>query len=111
MGTYRYILYKIDQESMKVVVESQGGPETSYEDFVKLLPEADCRYGVYDYDFEDKEGCKKSKIVFLAWSPDTAKVRAKMLYAATKDTFRRQLDGVHLEIQGTDLSEVELKVV
>ena len=38
-----------------------------YENFVATLPEFECRYGVYDYDYTDKEGCQKSKIVFFAW--------------------------------------------
>lgn len=108
---YRYILYRIDLDSMTVIVEATGAQDASYQELIDKLPENDCRYAVYDYDFENDEGCKKSKIVFLAWSPDTSKVKAKMLYAASKDNFRRQLDGVHIEIQGTDLSEVELKEI
>lgn len=39
-------------------------------------------------------------------TPDTAKVRSKMLYASSKDALRRTLVGIAIEVQGTDLSEV-----
>ena len=44
-------------------------------------------------------------------SPDTAKVKNKMVYASSKDTFRQQLDGVQIELQGTDMSEVDYKII
>lgn len=34
-----------------------------------------------------------------------------MLYATTKDRFRRELDGVHYEIQATDPTEMDLEVI
>lgn len=39
-------------------------------------------------------------------SPDTAKVRTKMLYASSKDRIKRELDGIQVEVQATDASEV-----
>ena len=34
-----------------------------------------------------------------------------MLYATSKDKFRRELDGVHYEIQATDPTEMDLEVL
>lgn len=39
-------------------------------------------------------------------SPDIAKVRTKMLYASSKDRFKRELDGIQVELQATDPSEM-----
>ena len=44
-------------------------------------------------------------------SPDTAKIKAKMLYASSKDALRKKLVGVATEIQATDLSEVAYDTV
>jgi hypothetical protein len=41
--------------------------QASYESFTEMLPEHECRYGLYDHDYIDIEGCQKSKIVFFAW--------------------------------------------
>lgn len=47
----------------------------------------------------------------LIRSPDISRIRAKMLYATTKERFRRELDGVHYEIQATDPTEMDLEVL
>lgn len=44
-------------------------------------------------------------------SPDTAKIKPKMIYASSKDGLRKKLDGVYTEIQCTDLSEVSHETV
>jgi len=43
-------------------------------------------------------------------SPDTSRVRSKMIYASSKDRFKRELDGIQVELQATDPSEMGLDV-
>lgn len=62
---YRYIVFKI--ENQQVVVEKLGNPQDNYDDFTASLPENECRYAVYDFDFTTNENCQKSKIYFVAW--------------------------------------------
>eukprot|EP00850_Spirogloea_muscicola_P018841 SM000177S03174 [mRNA] locus=s177:3137:3910:- [translate_table: standard] len=107
--TYRYIIFKI--EGNQIVVEKVGDPSATYDDFAASLPETDCRYSVFDYDFVTEDNCQKSKIFFIAWSPDESRVRSKMTYASSKDRFRRELDGVHFELQATDASEMDISVI
>ncbi|KAM7499651.1 hypothetical protein LguiA_024065 [Lonicera macranthoides] len=106
---YRFIIYKI--ESQQVIVEKLGGPGESYENFTSSLPADECRYAVFDFDFTTDENCQKSKIFFIAWSPDTSKVRMKMVYASSKDRFKRELEGIQFELQATDPSEMSLDIV
>ncbi|XP_038679243.1 actin-depolymerizing factor 1-like [Tripterygium wilfordii] len=108
---YRFIVFKIDEKAQQVKVDRAGESKESYEDFTACLPADECRYAVYDFDFTTKENCQKSKIFFVAWSPDTSRVRSKMLYASSKDRFRRELDGVQVELQATDPSEISLDIV
>ncbi|XP_010906282.1 actin-depolymerizing factor isoform X2 [Elaeis guineensis] len=65
--THRYVIFKINEKQKEVVVEKTGGPAESYDDFMASLPENDCRYAVYDFDFVTDENCQKSKIFFIAW--------------------------------------------
>jgi tRNA U34 2-thiouridine synthase MnmA/TrmU len=44
-------------------------------------------------------------------SPDSSKIKQKMLYAASKDALRKKLVGVATEIQATDLSEISHDIV
>uniref|UniRef100_A0A7N0UR69 ADF-H domain-containing protein n=1 Tax=Kalanchoe fedtschenkoi TaxID=63787 RepID=A0A7N0UR69_KALFE len=106
---YRFIIFKI--EDQQVVVEKLGSPEETYDDFQNSLPANECRYAVFDFDFITDENCQKSKIFFIAWSPDTSRVRSKMVYASSKDRFKRELDGIQVELQATDPSEMSLDIV
>ncbi|KAM7494227.1 hypothetical protein LguiB_028836 [Lonicera macranthoides] len=108
---YRYIIFKINEAIQQVTVEKVGNPGDSYEDFTSSLPLDECRYAVYDFDFTTDENCQKSKIFFVAWAPDTSKVRSKMVYASSKDRFKRELDGIQVELQATDPSEMSLDIV
>ncbi|XP_050226845.1 actin-depolymerizing factor-like [Mercurialis annua] len=108
---YRFIVFKIEEKIQQVTVETVGQPQQTYDDFTASLPANECRYAVYDLDFTTNENVQKSKIFFVAWSPDTSKVRSKMLYASSKDRFRRELDGVQVELQATDPSEMSFDIV
>ncbi|XP_051130689.1 actin-depolymerizing factor-like isoform X2 [Andrographis paniculata] len=108
---HRYVIFKIDEKKREVVVDKTGSPAESYEDFVASLPESDCRYAVFDFDFVTSENCQKSKIFFITWSPSVSPIRAKMLYATSKERFRRELQGIHYEIQATDSTEMDPDII
>ncbi|CAI9288899.1 unnamed protein product [Lactuca saligna] len=108
---YRFIVFKIEDKSHQVVVEKLGLPNESYNDLLNNLPSNECRYAVFDFDFVTKENCQKSKIVFFAWSPDSSRVRSKMIYASSKDRFKRELDGIQFELQATDVGEMSLDII
>lgn len=109
--SHRFIIFALNDAKTEIVV-SKASNESNYEDFVNELPENDCRYAVYDFEYETASGeGKRSKIVFYIWSPDTAPVKSKMIYASSKDALRRALNGVSTEVQGTDFSEVAFETV
>lgn len=64
---HRYVVFKLDDTMQQVVVDKIGEQTATYEDFCKSLPDNDCRYAVFDYDFTTDENCHKSKIFFIAW--------------------------------------------
>lgn len=108
---YKFILFGLNDQKTEIVVK-ETSTDQSYDAFLEKLPEDDCLYVVYDFEYEisGTEG-KRSKIVFFTWSPDTAPVRSKMVYASSKDALRRALNGVSADIQGTDFSEVSYENV
>ncbi|CAK9164967.1 unnamed protein product [Ilex paraguariensis] len=108
---HRFIVFKIEEKIHQVTIEKLGQPEESYDDFTSSLPDNECRYAVYDFDFTTNDNCQKSKIFFIAWSPDASRVRSKTLYASSKDRFERELDGIQVELQATDPSEMSLDIV
>lgn len=64
---YRYLIFKLN--GAEVSVEKAAPPTATYADFLKDLPD-DCRWVVYDLDFEIGNGQKHSKITFIIWAPD-----------------------------------------
>ncbi|MFS7958596.1 putative actin-depolymerizing factor domain, ADF/Cofilin, ADF-H/Gelsolin-like domain superfamily [Helianthus anomalus] len=106
---YRFVTFKI--EDQQVIIDKIGGPNETYDDFTNSLPVNECRYAVFDFDFTTDENVQKSKIFFITWCPDTSKVRMKMVYASSKDRFKRELDGIQVELQATDPSEMSLDIV
>ncbi|KAK6942928.1 Actin-depolymerizing factor homology domain [Dillenia turbinata] len=109
--TYRFIVFKIEEKQKQVIVEKLGEPGQTYEDFTACLPADECRYAIYDFEFLTEGNVPKSRIFFIAWSPDTSRVRSKMIYASSKDRFKRELDGIQVELQATDPSEMGLDVI
>ncbi|XP_031131520.1 actin-depolymerizing factor 5-like [Ipomoea triloba] len=110
---HRYIVFKFEEESgmLRLKVEKVGGAGESYEDLAASLPKDDCRYAVFDFDFVTLDNCRKSKIFFIAWAPAESRVRAKMVYATSKDGLRRALEGIHYEVQATDPTEMGMDVI
>ncbi|XP_010055150.1 actin-depolymerizing factor 8 [Eucalyptus grandis] len=108
---YRFIVFKIEEKIQQVTIEKLGSPEETYDDFSSSLPADECRYAVFDFDFTTDENCQKSKIFFIAWAPETSRVRSKMLYASSKDRFKRELDGIQVELQATDPSEMSIDII
>ena len=101
----KFLIYKIEGD--EVVTEHVGeNGDNSFASFVELLPENDCRFAVYDMEFETNDGRQVNKLVLVAWSPDTAKIKAKMVYSGTKDAVKRALQGISTNVTATDLSEL-----
>ncbi|CAM8944817.1 unnamed protein product [Rhodiola kirilowii] len=91
---YRFIIFKIHcQKSRRALITDEHPP----------------RPPLYPPLITD-EHCQKSKIFFIAWSPDTSR-ESKMVYASSKDRFKRELDGIQVELQATDPSEMSLDIV
>ena len=113
---HRFVVFKIDERSRAVLVDKVGGPGEGYEELVAALPGDDCRYAVYDYDFTVEDAtatgeAPRSKIFFVSWSPEAAGVRSKMVYASSREGFRKELDGVQVDLQATEPSELTLDVL
>ncbi|KAL4422340.1 hypothetical protein ABPG75_008537 [Micractinium tetrahymenae] len=105
-ATYKWALWQVDDSGQSVIIAAVGDKGSSWDDFLAALPDADCRYGVFDFDFQTVDGQKLHKMIFLNWAPDSARVKAKMMYASTKDFFKSHLDGLSLEFQASDREEI-----
>ena len=66
------------------------------------------RYAVFDYEFKKAEtGLTQDKLVFVYYCPEDAKIKHKMIYAASKDSLVKPLDGIAKLIQANDKRDLE----
>jgi len=113
---HRFVVFKVDDALQRVVVDKVGARAAGFGDLTSNLPADDCRYAVYDYDFTVEDAtatgeAPRSKIFFVSWSPEAAGVRSKMVYASSCEGFRKELDGVQVDLQATEPSELTLDVL
>lgn len=47
----KYIVYKLSDDKKHIVVEKSSS-DTAYDTFVGDLPETECRYAIYDFEYE-----------------------------------------------------------
>lgn len=105
---YKFIIFKIDEHRKQVIVEKLGDISLGHEDLISFFPTDECRYAVYNFEQLTKGNVPKSRIFFIGWLPDTARVRSKMVYANFKDMFKRELGGSQVELRATVLSDMSL---
>jgi len=111
----KYIIYKLSDDKSQIVVHKTFPGENDepltgeelHEKFIAELQDNGCCYAAYDFEYSlgESEG-KRSKIFFVSWNSDNAGIREKMVYSSSKDALRKALQGIALEMQGTDFSEV-----
>ncbi|GBF98059.1 hypothetical protein Rsub_10287 [Raphidocelis subcapitata] len=92
-SAFKWITFRVDDSGKTVVPDRLGGKASPYSEFVAALPPSDCRYGGEA-------------------APESAPIKTKMMYAATKDFFKGFLDGTGAELQANeaaDVSEEEIR--
>ena len=104
----KFIIYKIDGPN---IISEQQSESDDFDTFLAALPPDDCRYAIYDMDFETNDGRPGNKLVMVAWSPDTAKVKSKMVYAGSKDAMSRAMVGISTKVTATDMSELTKEII
>ncbi|KAN0110148.1 hypothetical protein V8E51_006535 [Hyaloscypha variabilis] len=114
----KFIIYKLSDDYKEIVIEetSENGDWDFFRE--KLLSAQSKsktgkvgkgpRYAIYDFDYELAAGeGSRSKITFIAWSPDDAGIQPKMVYASSKDALKRALNGIATEFQANDEEDIE----
>ena len=104
---HRWVTFTIKDKAF-VGVESKGDRAADFNAFSATLnPENPC-YAIFDFEWA-QDGATRSKLIFVSWIPDTAKVQQKMIYASTKESLKSKIEGGLVEIQATDKSEIAIE--
>lgn len=73
----------------------------------ELTKSGEPRFAACDFHFLNSENLDTTKLLFVAWCPETARPGDKMLYASTKEGFKAKLDGVQKVLQATDDGQLD----
>ena len=63
----KYIVFTLSKDLTEIVVEKTGEPTSTYDEFLGTLPEAECRWAVYDFDYKREDGGIRNKLTFFSW--------------------------------------------
>lgn len=118
-GHLKCAIFKLTDDKKKIIVEEgtaltakRGEPSPEhFEQWQGLLPPENCRYSIYNMEIslkgsDDIVG-RRDKLCFITWAPDNAKIKEKMLTAASKDALKKKLDGIALEFQCSSESDIQ----
>ncbi|KAG2221137.1 hypothetical protein INT45_004446, partial [Circinella minor] len=100
-GNAAFVL-QIDRKQLKIV-EDEVYDDISIEDLVEELPENSPRYIILSYELTHSDGRKNFPLIFIYWSPSSAKAEINMLYASAK-TYLQEKIGVN---RGFDVREAD----
>ncbi|KAG0167162.1 hypothetical protein DFQ28_006243 [Apophysomyces sp. BC1034] len=101
-GNAAFVL-QIDRKQLKIV-EDEVYDNISLEDLVEELPENSPRYIVLSYERRHADGRINFPLVFIYWSPSSAKAEVNMLYASAK-TYLQETINV---MRGFDIREADM---
>ncbi|KAI8329248.1 hypothetical protein BC941DRAFT_405948 [Chlamydoabsidia padenii] len=82
---------KINKNSLKIE-EDEVYDKISLEDLVEELPENTPRYIILSYELKHKDGRVNFPLLFIYWSPSTAKAELHMLYTSAKGDLQQTID-------------------
>ncbi|KJP87299.1 hypothetical protein AK88_03096 [Plasmodium fragile] len=108
---HKYILFRIENcEEIIVDALQQDSDLKSFEDIImdirNNLKSTECRYIIADMPIHTPEGVLRNRIYFIFWSPDSAKAKEKMLYAASKESLVQKINGIFKSLEITcDIEE------
>ncbi|KAI8096627.1 uncharacterized protein BX664DRAFT_324461 [Halteromyces radiatus] len=82
---------KIDKKTLKIE-EEEVFDSISLEDLVEELPENTPRYIILSYELKHSDGRTNYPLLFIYWSPSTAKAELHMLYTSAKGDLQKEID-------------------
>mmetsp|Transcript_22651 Transcript_22651/g.42583 ORF Transcript_22651/g.42583 Transcript_22651/m.42583 type:complete len:171 (-) Transcript_22651:51-563(-) len=105
---HKYMVFKLAaDESGTVEIEKLGDPKATQDEFLSSLPNSDCRFAIYDYDYKSTDGRPQSKLWFISWLPDNSTPHNMMAYSAAKGVFRDRFTGV-FDLMAKKIEDVEV---
>jgi len=115
----RCIIFKISDDKKEIIIDEiiiqdpEVDQETQYTEIVNAkLPDTEGRYVVWDLKIPNpKSGGEADKLIFMSWSPDSAKVQARMMFASSKKYLKEKLIGISTTVDCNERDDTLYKEI
>lgn len=77
----RYFIARV--EGSEIVIEKEGEPSSTFEEFKASVPKEEPRFLLYDYEKKLDDGQNKSKMIFALYCPDSLPIAKKIPYTSS----------------------------
>ena len=99
---------KMDLNKLHVTLDTTLPPSASFTEITETLHKIqECRFVVFAFEYKTPEGGDRGKSVHLLWAPSAAPLKQRTVYAAFNTAVRTKLEGISLELQASDVSEIQ----
>jgi cofilin len=89
---FKWIFFGL-QNDHHVSMEECSDMKKDVKDLVKALPEAECRYVIFEHVYNTSDGRPQAKLFFISWFPRAASAPQKMLYTTARSSLRTACAG------------------
>lgn len=102
-----YLVFGVSHDLKEFNIERRGTAAESLDSLVASLPPDSPRYIAIHYHWDLGLDGKRSRLIFIHWSPSGSTLKMKLIYAASKQSFKAAMgSGLQVDIQAGDLSEL-----
>ena len=108
-GLNKILIFSLNAEMNKLELLFKADKAFQYDDLKAMLPNDDCRFVVYDFDYETLESPprKTSKLILIYWAPIAAPMKRKFTFSSTKGALKSAFIGIQKDLQPSDWSDLE----
>jgi cofilin len=101
---HRCIIIKLSSSNDNLEVEHVGGRDFQLKELDAYLPNNDCRYIVYDFEFDTDENPPRhtTKLLLIHWCPDNTPIKKRVPFSSTKSAIKAAFVGIQKDIQASD---------
>ncbi|MGI4458300.1 actin-binding ADF family protein, partial [Klebsiella pneumoniae] len=93
---YKYVVFKVSDDKTSIIVERKEN-ESTWEEFQSSFPADEPRWSVYDFDYKNKEGQDRNKLILVKWCPDSVNIKARMVHSSSSDAIGKKCKGVPIQ--------------
>ena len=108
---HRYFVLGLNKDRNGLDTIEIGARDSNLKDLVDKLPNDDCRFIIFDFEFKTKEKIERetSRLLLICWAPDAAPTKIKVPFISSKAALTGNFTGIQKNIQASDKGELDFE--